>query len=141
MKEIRDLSGRGRVFLLGIFLLTLSCGGINQAPYGSRMTMPDSTTISSAVDVVFITKAVVVDKADNPLNAVDVDFTVCCDGAEFVDGNGGSLGSAITIRTDDSGVATANVLVYGNYAGSIIVSADIGTVTKQTTITKSIPAS
>lgn len=140
MKKTRAFSGKGRAFILGIFLLTLSCGGINQAPYGSTLTMPVDTAITSAVDVVFIAKVVVVDKEENPLNDVDVDFNVCCDGGEFIDDEGGSLGSQITIRTDNIGVATVNVLVYGNYEGQVTISADIGTTSAQTMITKTVPA-
>ncbi|MDD5222783.1 MAG: hypothetical protein PHE84_02230 [bacterium] len=141
MEKGRAFLGKGWVFILGVLLLTLSCGGMNQAPFGSKMSMPADTTVASAVDVVFVAKVVVVDQDGNPLNDVDVDFTVCCDGGEFVDNNGGSLGTDITIRTDGIGVATANVLVYGNYAGDVNIFATIGTVSDTTKITKTVPAS
>lgn len=140
MKKDKAFLGKGWVFILGVLLLTLSCGDINQAPFGSTITMPEDTTYTSAGDMVFITKAVVVDKDNNPLNNVDVEFMVCCDGVEIIDDLGGSLGNDVTIKTDNAGVATANILVYGNFEGEITVSADIGTVSAQTKITKAVPA-
>lgn len=141
MEKGRAFLGKGWVFILGVLLLTLSCGGMNQAPFGSKMTMPSDATVASAVDVVFVAKVVVVDKDNSPVNDVDVDFDVCCDGGEFVDNNGGSLGTDITIRTDNLGVATANVLVYGNFAGDVTIYASIGSVSDAVKITKTVPAS
>lgn len=140
MKKGTAFLGKGWVFILGVLLLTLSCGGMNQAPYGSKMTMPDDTTITSAVDVVFIAKILVVDKNNNPVNDADVDFNVCCDGAEFVDADLASLGTDMTIRTDNIGVATVNVLVYGSFEGDVTMFASIGTVSEQIKITKALPA-
>jgi len=139
MKKGMAFWGKGWVFLMGILLLTLSCGSMYQAPYGAKVITPGSTTITSTVDVTVVFRAIVVDKENNPLNDVDVDFTACCDGAELGDENGGSLGTAATIRTDGSGVATIYVLVFGDYDGAITVTADIGVASGNTVITKALP--
>jgi hypothetical protein len=140
MKKGTAFLGKGWVFILGVLLMTLSCGGMNQAPFGSTMTMPSDATITSVVDVVFIAKVLVVDKDNNPVNDADVDFNVCCEGAEFVDADLGSLGVDMTIRTDNIVVATVNVLVYGSFAGDVTLFASIGTVSSSTKITKALPA-
>lgn len=139
MKKGMAFLGKGWVFIMGVSLLALSCGSMYQAPFGSKVSTPSNTTVSSTVDVSVIFKAIVVDKDNNPLNDVDVDFTVCCDGAELGDEDGGSLGTATTIRTDGSGVATVYVLVFGDYDGTIVVTADIGVASGKTEITKSLP--
>lgn len=141
MKKGMAFLGKGWIFILGVLLMTLNCGGMHQAEYGSKINMPEDSTVTSSIDVEVIINAVVADKDDNPLNDVDVDFSVCCDGGEIIDSSGGSLGNFLSIQTDKTGVATIHVLVYGNYTGQVLVTADIGTVTEQTKITKAIPTS
>ena len=139
MKKISMIRVGSGAILTAILLLGLSCGGLHQAPYGSTLTMPASTSISSAGDVIFHVEAVVLDPDSKPLNAVDVDFYVCCGGGDFVDNNGNILAGPLTVRTDNIGVAGVDVIVYGDFTGEVSVNADIGTVGATFKVAKSIP--
>lgn len=123
------------LFMVAIF----SCGEI-EAPYGSEIVMPSDTSIETDADVIFHIDAVVVDPNGNPMNEIDVEFLVCCDGGDFVNSGGGILPSEITITTDEWGIAKVRVLVYGTFEGDVIVSASSGAHGAQTTISKTIPA-
>lgn len=140
MKKIWMIRVGSGTILSAILLLGLSCGGLHQAPYGSTLTMPEDKTISSAGDVIFHVEALVKDPDDQPLNGVDVDFYVCCEGGDFVDNDGNIVAGPLTVRTDNIGVAGIDVIVYGDFAGEVSVNADIGTVADTFKVMKSIPA-
>jgi hypothetical protein len=123
------------LFTVAVF----SCGEI-EAPYGSEIIMPSDTSIETDSDVIFNIDAVVIDPDKNPMNEIDVDFFVCCDGGTFVDSGGGILPSEITVTTDEWGIAKVRVLVYGIFEGDVVVSASSGAHGAQTIISKTIPA-
>jgi hypothetical protein len=124
------------LFMVAIF----SCGEV-EAPYGSEIVMPSDTSIETDSDVIFNIDALVVDPNGNPLNEIDVEFFVCCEGGTFVDSVGGIIElSLITVTTDEWGIAQVRVLVYGGFEGDVIVSASSGAHGAQTTISKTIPA-
>ncbi len=121
--------------VMGVFFLLVNSGCGDTPPAGSKIVMPSDTTIETNSDVIYHIRAKVTDSKDNPLNGIEVEFIVCCDGPKFVDYDD----TYVKIRTDESGLAFVRVLVPGSFQGEVIVSASIGVATDETKITKELP--
>ena len=127
-----------RWLIWGLILFAfLSCGSATKAPYGSTVKMPEDQTITSDTDVVVHLDCVVLNEEEEPLSDIDVDFYIM--GGVFIDENGNELGTEITLRTDERGIAEVTVLIPGTYQGEVVISASIGVASDQTVISKELP--
>ena len=133
----RELGWLAIVVILG---LSLACGNPYQAPYGAKVQMPAGTSIESSQDIVIHISALVIDKNNLPLNDVEVRFYLCCDGGYLLNMNANQIDSEDKIRTNEIGAAEVDLYVYGDFEGDLTVSADIGTNSAETKISKTLPS-
>lgn len=123
--------------VIGIFFLLVNSGCGDTPPAGSKIEMPSDATIETNSDVTYHIRAKVTDSKGVPLNDMEVEFSVCCDGPKFIDYDD----TYVKIKTDERGIAFVRVLIPGSFEGDVIVSASIGVATDETKITKNLATS